>query len=209
MIQQPAIKIPSTVHMHQGVASLSSAQAGWILSSVKSPVCLRYEARRGIKFPARDMEKLLDFGSRRISAGKKRGTALILLRRAGEGGKEEGRRVHKERYTHRRRRIVAADLAGFIRKGREQGRKEGRAEEGKGGRGGTKISFQGQRSPRSAFISGALLPFLLPSIGGRAHVFKRRPSLCKPARTCSDLPLDLCQVLFIFILHKNILLSYV
>ena len=54
----------------------------------------------------------------------------------------------------------------------------------------------------------ALLPFLLPSIGGRAHVFKRRPSLCKPARTCSDLPLD-CQVLFIFILHKNILLSYV
>ena len=48
--------------------------------------------------------------------------------KAGEGGKEEGKRVHKERYTHRRRRIVAACGPGFIRKGREQGRKEGRAE---------------------------------------------------------------------------------
>ena len=54
--------------------------------------------------------------------------------KAGEGGKEEGKRVHKERYTHRRRRIVAACGPGFIRKGREQGRKEGRAEgRGEGG----------------------------------------------------------------------------
>ena len=98
--------------------------------------------------------------------------------KAGEGGKEEGRRVHKERYTHRRRRIVAADLASSVKEGSKEGWKD---EPKKGGeaRGGTKISFQGQRSPRSAFISGALLPFLLPSVGGRAHVFKRRPSSCK------------------------------
>ena len=88
--------------------------------------------------------------------------------KAGEGGKEEGRRVHKERYTHRRRRIVAADLASSEKEGSKEGRKDEPKEEG---RAGTKISFQGQRSPRSAFISGALPkrlyyrePFLICSV---------------------------------------------
>ena len=109
--------------------------------------------------------------------------------------------MHKERYTHRRRRIVAADLASSVK----EGSKEGRTSRGEG----TKISFQGQRSPRSAFISGALLPFLLPSVGGRAHVFKRRPSPCKDLQSFAIRLITRCQVLFIFILHKNILLSYV
>ena len=90
--------------------------------------------------------------------------------KAGEGGEEEGRRVHKERYTHRRRRIVAADLASSVKEGSKEGWKDEPKEEGRE-RGGTKISFQGQRSPRSAFISGALPkrlyyrePFLIFSV---------------------------------------------
>ena len=83
------------------------------------------------------MERLLDFGSRRISAGKKRGTALILLRRARAAKKKEGECTKKDIRTD-------ADAAGSsqrtwlassVKEGSKEGREEGRAEEGRGGQG--------------------------------------------------------------------------
>ena len=114
--------------------------------------------------------------------------------KAGGRGRQRRRKASAQRKIYAPTPPDRRSGPGFIRKGREQGRKEGRAEgRGEGGE-VRRFPFKDKgRLARPSFLglSRALLPFLLPSIGGRAHVFKRRPSLCKPARTCSDLPLDL------------------
>ena len=80
------------------------------------------------------MEKLLDFGSRRISAGKKRGTALILLRRARAAKKKESECTKKDIRTDAAGSSQPADLASSVKEGSKEGRKDEPKEEGREGR---------------------------------------------------------------------------
>ena len=98
---------------------------------------------------------------------KKRGTVLILLRRQRRSSRS---RVHKERYTPTARARARQRRAGLHPERKEEK--------------GTKISFQGQRSPRPSFLALSPSPFLRST----RWAFQFQTAQCRTAKSCSDLP---------------------